>query len=66
MSESAQFRQYAEEAMRCSHQSKTHDQKQSLIDLARIWTQAAVQSERIFSFKSSPPDHRAPSEPLAP
>ena len=66
MSESAQFRQYAEEAMRCSHQSKTHDQKQSLIDLARIWTQAAVQSERIFSIKSSPPEHRGPSEPLAP
>ena len=64
MSEPAEFRQYAEEAMRWANQSNTQDQKQSLIDLARIWTQAAVQSERIFSIKSSPPE--PPSGPLAP
>ena len=64
MSEPAQFRQYAEEAMRWAYQSNTQDQKQSLIDLASIWTQAAVQSERIFSIKSSPPE--PPSGPLAP
>ena len=46
MSKAEQFREYAEEAMRWSHQSKTEDAKNILIDLALTWTQAASLSER--------------------
>jgi hypothetical protein len=42
MSESDQFRQYAEEAMRCVAQSKTEEEKQLLIELLCTWTAAAV------------------------
>jgi hypothetical protein len=38
-------REYAEEAMRWSRQSKTEDAKNTLIDLALTWTQAALLSE---------------------
>jgi hypothetical protein len=48
MSQADQVRQYAEEALRAAHQSKTDNNKQALIELARKWTQAAVQSESIF------------------
>ena len=37
---------YAEEAMRWVRQSKTKNEKQVLIELARTWTQAAAESER--------------------
>ena len=40
------FRQYADEAMRWAFQSKTENEKEILVDLARTWTQAAVWSER--------------------
>jgi hypothetical protein len=46
MSEADQFRQYAEEAKRWVRQSKTENEKQVLIELARTWTQAAAESER--------------------
>jgi hypothetical protein len=59
VSKADQFRQYAEEAMRWAYQSKTEKDKQTLIDLAGTWTQAAVQSEHIFG-NSSPPEVRAP------
>ena len=42
MSESDQFRQYAEEAMRWVAQSKTEEEKQLLIELLCTWTAAAV------------------------
>jgi hypothetical protein len=45
MSKADQFRQYAEEAMRWARQSKTENEKQALLDLARTWTQAALRSE---------------------
>jgi hypothetical protein len=54
------FRQYAEEAMRWARKSKTDQEKQALMDLARTWTQAAVHSERIFGVNDSPPEARAP------
>jgi hypothetical protein len=60
MSKAEEFRQYAEEAMRWAYQSKTEKDKQALVDLARTWTQAAMQSERILVFNSSPPEARAP------
>jgi hypothetical protein len=59
MSKADEFRQYAEEAMRWARQSKTEKANQALMDLARTWTQAAVQSERIVVVNGSPPEHRA-------
>jgi len=58
MSEINHFRQYAEEAMRSARQSKIQDEKEAFIALARTWTSAAVQSERIF-VSGSPPEPRA-------
>jgi hypothetical protein len=55
MSKADQFRQYADEAMHWVRQSKTENEKQVLIELARTWTQAAMRSERIFSVNDSPP-----------
>jgi hypothetical protein len=46
MSESDQFRQYAEEALLWAAQSKTEEEKQLLLELVCTWTQAAVVSER--------------------
>jgi hypothetical protein len=46
MSESDQFRQYAEEALLWATQSKTEEEKQLLLELVCSWTQAAVVSER--------------------
>jgi hypothetical protein len=49
--------QYAEEALRGAYQSKIEGNRQALIELARTWTEAAVQSERIFAV--SPSEHKA-------
>ena len=58
MSKADQFREYAEEAMRWARQSKTEKERRSLIELARTWTQAAVQSEHIFAVSDGQPEHR--------
>jgi hypothetical protein len=42
MSEADEFRQYAEEALRWAERSKTAQEEQALIGLARTWTEAAV------------------------
>jgi len=47
MSESSQFRQYAEEALLWVAQSKTEEEKQLLLGLVRTWTEAAAVSEFI-------------------
>jgi hypothetical protein len=56
MTDSDLFRQYAKEAIRASSEVTSDDEKRSLIDLACIWVQAALMSERVFgsSFVSSP------------
>jgi hypothetical protein len=59
MSKAEGFRQYAEEAVRCARKSKTEQEKQALMDLARTWTQAAVHSEQIFGVNDSPPEAKA-------
>jgi hypothetical protein len=46
MSESDQFRRYAEEAMLWVAQSKTEEEKQILDELLCTWTAAAVASAR--------------------
>jgi hypothetical protein len=45
MSTTDQFWQYAEEAMLGARHSKNETEKRALLDLARSWTQAALQSE---------------------
>jgi hypothetical protein len=45
MSETSQFRQYADEAMSWAIQSKTEKEKATLLALARIWMQAATASD---------------------
>ena len=59
MSKADQFQQYAEEAIRWAHQSKTEKEKQALIELARTWTQAALQSKSTMVVNHSPPEHKA-------
>ena len=53
------FRRYAEEAMLSAHQSKIQVEKEAFIELARTWTAAAVQSERVFDVSGNPPEFRA-------
>ena len=60
MSESDQFRQYAEEALLWVAQSKTEEEKQLLLELVLTWTQAAVASDRIMVVSGNPPEPRAP------
>jgi hypothetical protein len=45
MSETGQFRQYADEALRGAVRSKTETERTTLLDLARTWLQAATASE---------------------
>ena len=47
MSQSDQFRQYAEEAMLWVSRSKNEEEKQILVELLCTWTAAAVASDRI-------------------
>jgi hypothetical protein len=42
MSETSQFRQYADEAMNWAIQSKTEKEKATLLELARTWMRAAI------------------------
>jgi hypothetical protein len=49
----SQFRHYAEEALSWVSQSTTEEEKRTLIELACIWAQAALQSERIFGVDES-------------
>jgi len=43
MSETDQFWQYAKEALLSACYAKTDEDRQSLLELARTWTQAALQ-----------------------
>jgi hypothetical protein len=45
MTKAEQFREYAEEAMQWSRQSRTEEARNVLVDLALTWTQAASLSE---------------------
>jgi hypothetical protein len=45
MTESDEFRHYAEEAMLVARLSKTDTERMALINLARTWTQAALHSD---------------------
>ena len=56
MSDASGFRLYAEEAMRGSSNAVDEAEKRGLEELAVIWAQAALMSDRVFglSFTSSP------------
>jgi hypothetical protein len=53
MSETDQFWQYAKEALSACY-AKTDEDKQGLLDLARTWTQAALQQRKSFSRSQQP------------
>jgi hypothetical protein len=56
MSEGSVFRLYAEEALRDASTAVDASEKRTLEELAVIWAQAALTSDRVFgsSFTSSP------------
>ncbi len=45
MTQAADYRQYAEEALRGASESKSDAEKKALIKLARLWSQAALRAE---------------------
>jgi hypothetical protein len=53
MTQIDQFWQYAKEAMLAACAAKTDEDRQGLLELAQIWTHAALQ-ERASSSRSSP------------
>jgi hypothetical protein len=55
MSDASVFRQLAEETMRNSFNAANEDERQALEELACIWAQAALMSDRVFG--SSWPPH---------
>ena len=56
MSEADQFRQYAQEALLWARQSRTEKEKRLLLELARTWSQAALESERTVVVDNDPPE----------
>jgi hypothetical protein len=54
MSETDQFWQYAKEALLSACHAKTDEDKQDLLDLARTWTQAALQQRQSFNRSQQP------------
>jgi hypothetical protein len=58
MSITDQFWQYAKEAILSASYAKTEDDRQGLLELARTWTQAALQERRSI-------DHDSPAEASA-
>ena len=59
MTKADEFRQHAEEAMRWARHSTIRKEQLTLINLARIWTQAAERYEHPVVVKKLPPEHRA-------
>ena len=59
MSEADQFQRYAQEALLWASQSKTEKEKRALLELARTWSQAALESESTVVVSNSPTEHRA-------
>jgi hypothetical protein len=61
MSDASGFRLYAEEAMRGSSNAVDEAEKRGLEELAVIWAQAALMSDRVLGSSWSPLDEIAPS-----
>jgi hypothetical protein len=62
MSKADQFWLYAREAMRFASDAETAEEKQTLFDLARIWTQAALLDRASSSDQDSQPEISAHME----
>jgi hypothetical protein len=52
MSESDQFRQYADEALLWVAQSKTEEEKRLLLELVLTWTEAAIVSAAVDTYST--------------
>jgi hypothetical protein len=63
MSESDQFRQYAEKAQLWIAQAKTEQEKQILIELMCTWTEAAVAADSLAIARAKPPQHAPAGRP---
>jgi hypothetical protein len=63
MTQAPEFWQYAEEALRGASESKSHKEKQVLMKLARLWSQAALKAEVPSSPRTLSKD---PHTPLGP
>ena len=61
MSDASGFRLYAEEAMRGSSNAVDEAEKRGLEELAVIWAQAALMSDRVLGSSWSPLNEIAPS-----
>jgi len=48
MSKTDQFWQYAKEAVLSAYDAKTDEDKKCLLELARTWTQAALQERQSY------------------
>ena len=54
MSRTDEFWQYAKEAIVSASYAKTDDERLDLLDLARIWTQAALVERHLLADYDSP------------
>jgi hypothetical protein len=65
MTEADAFRQFAKEATQDSLSAEDKNEKDRLSDLALVWTQAAVASDKVFGPRPAlPPYLVETSEPL--
>jgi len=60
MSDADLFRQYAKEAMQGSSKATNENEKQTLVELACTWAQAALMSEGVVLGSSFNPSPRHP------
>ena len=61
MSDADLFRQYAKEAMQGSSKATNENEKQTLVELACTWAQAALMSEGVVLGSSFIPSPRHPT-----
>ena len=61
MSDADLFRQYAKEAMHASSKATNENEKQTLVELACTWAQAALMSEGVVLGSSFIPSPRHPT-----
>jgi len=54
MTKADEFRQYAEEALRGASETQSDKNKEELLKLARLWSQAASRAEQSSSIPISP------------
>ena len=55
MSDADLFRQYAKEAMHVSSEVTSENEKQTLVEVACTWAQAALASERVWGSSYTSP-----------